>query len=77
MRIDVFKLAIESGVADDSLSGDGQIMTDCGCATAQVHRLVGAVLNAAAEVIESQDIDPSFKGRMAWAIRDLLPPLVE
>jgi len=32
-------------------------------------RLVELVVRACAKVIEDQDVDPSFKHRMAWAVK--------
>jgi hypothetical protein len=40
------------------------------CDRAWLYRFAEMLADECARVIEAQDVDPSFKGRIAWAVRD-------
>jgi hypothetical protein len=64
----VTRLAMEAGMDFDTAGDDG-----CGIGGVYVDTLTRFAALVAAEcarIIEAQDVDPAFKGRMAWALRD-------
>lgn len=45
---------------------------DCGALTKDqwLQKFAELIVRECANVIESQDVDPSFRGRMSWAIKE-------